>query len=60
LSSVDEYRTDEAKVPAGHFVIIDKTCATYKKIPEDTRKGIDRELIGIMPVVTTAANALYA
>ncbi len=60
LSSVDDYRTDEAKVPANTFLIVDKTCATYKKIPEDRRKGKNRELIGIVPVVTTAANALYA
>lgn len=60
LSAIDEYKTDEAKVAANTFVIVDKTCATYKKIPEDSRKGINRELIGILPVVTTAANALYA
>lgn len=60
LSTVDEYRTDEAKVEDGTFVIIDKTCATYKKIQEDHRKGQERELLGIVPVVTTAANAMYA
>ena len=60
LSDVDEYRTDEKKVAANTFMIFDKTCGSYKKIPEDTRKGQDRELIGIVPVVTTAANALYA
>lgn len=60
LSAVDEYRTDEKKVAANTFMIFDKTCGSYKKIPEDTRKGQDRELIGIVPVVTTAANALYA
>ena len=26
---------------------------------EDSRKGEERDLIGIVPVVTTAANALY-
>lgn len=60
LSDVDEYRTDEKKVAANTFMIFDKTCGSYKKIPEDTRKGQDRELIGIVPIVTTAANALYA
>jgi hypothetical protein len=60
LSSIDAYRTDEAKVAPNSFLIVDKTCSTYKKIPEDTRKGVNRELIGIMPVVTTAANAMYA
>jgi len=60
LSSIEEYRTDEVKVPANHFLIVDTTGATYGKVTEDTRKGKDRELIGIVPVVTTAANALFA
>lgn len=60
LSAIDDYRTGEAKVPANTFLIADKTCATYKKIPEDMRKGKNRELLGIVPVITTAANALYA
>ena len=60
LKDVDEYRTGEANVPAQSFYIVDKTCATLNKVPEDKRKGSKRELIGIFPVVTTAANALYA
>lgn len=60
LSAVDEYRTEEAKVPAGSFLIVDTTGATYGKVQEDTRKGISCECIGIVPVVTTAANAIYA
>lgn len=60
MSLVEEYRTDEAKVKADRFVIVDTTGSTLGKIPEDTRKGKDRELIGIVPVVTTAANALLA
>ena len=60
LSTINEYRTDEAKVPANTFLIVDTTGATYKKVSEDSRKGINREVIGIIPVVTTAANALYA
>ena len=60
LSAVDEYRTDEAKVTPGTFMIFDKTCASYKKIQEDSRKGQKRELLGIVPVVTTAANAMYS
>ena len=60
LSSVEEYRTDEAKVKADHFLIVDTTGSTLGKIAEDSRKGIKRELIGIVPVVTTAANALLA
>ena len=60
LKDIDEYRTGEANVPAQSFYIVDKTCATLNKVPEDKRKGSKRELIGIIPVVTTAANALYA
>ena len=59
LSAIDEYRTDESKVPANTFLIVDTTGATYKRVPEDIRKGKDREVIGIVPIVTTAANALY-
>ena len=60
LTAIDEYRTDEAKVPANTFLIVDTTGSTYSKITEDTRKGVARELIGIVPIVTTAANAMYA
>lgn len=60
LDKVDAWRADEEKVQANHFVIVDKTCSPYKKIMEDQRKGQQRELLGIVPVITTAANALYA
>lgn len=60
LSSVEEYRTDESKVPAGSFLIVDTTAGTYKKVAEDDRKNDKREVIGVVPVVTTAANALFA
>ena len=60
LSAIDEFRTDEAKVPANTFLIVDTTGATYNQVVEDYRKGQKREVIGIIPIVTTAANALYA
>lgn len=59
LSAIDEYRTDEAKVANNSFLIVDTAFNTYGKIPEDHRKNEKREMIGIMPVITTAANALY-
>lgn len=59
LAKIDEYKTGESKVKADTFLIVDTTGATYQKIQEDSRKGENRELLGIMPVVTTAANALY-
>lgn len=60
LSAIDEWRTDESRVGNNTFVIADVSFNTYGKIPEDTRKDARREMIGIMPVVTTAANAMYA
>lgn len=60
LDKIDEYRTDEAKVPANTFLIVDTTGGTYAKVTEDSRKGKAREVIGLVPVVTTAANAMYA
>ena len=60
LTAIDEYRTGESMPANNTFVIADKTCGTLGKIVEDTRKGSQRELIGIFPVVTTVANALYA
>lgn len=60
LTAIDEYRTGENKVAANTFWVFDKTCATLNKIPEDHRKGQDCECIGIFPVITTVANALYA
>lgn len=59
LSAIDEYRTGEAAVPNNSFIIADMTFGTYGKILEDERKNEKREIIGIMPVITTAANALY-
>lgn len=60
LSAIDEFRTGEAAVGHNTFVIADIAFNTYGKIPEDRRKNEKREMVGIMPVITTAANALYA
>lgn len=61
MSVIDEYRTDESRVGTNEILIVDKTRKAYAKVPEDkTHKNDGRELIGIVPVVTTAANALYA
>ena len=60
LSAIDEFRTGEAAVGNNTFVIADIAFNTYGRIPEDDRKNEKREMVGIMPVITTAANALYA
>lgn len=58
---VMEWVADEKKVPTNNFRIIDKTCASYNRIMEDSEhKNRQREVLGIFPVVTTAANAMYA
>ena len=60
LSAVDELRTEESRAPLNSFIIADVSFNTYGKIQEDVRKKEKREMIGVMPVVTTAANAMYA
>lgn len=58
---VMEWVAGEKKVPSNNFRIIDKTCASYNRIMEDSEhKNRQREVLGIFPVVTTAANAMYA
>ena len=60
LEEIDGYATGETPVMPNTFVIVDKTRGTlgtsFAKNPDGTQK----ELVGIIPVVTTAANALYA
>ena len=61
MDAVDEYRTDESRVGTNEILIVDKTRKPYVKIPEDkNHKNDGRELIGVIPIITTAANALYA
>jgi hypothetical protein len=60
LSAIDEFRTGEATVGNNTIVIADIAFNTYGRIPEDDRKNEKREMVGIMPVITTAANDLYA
>ena len=65
IDEVDEYRTGENKVTAmgdlGSFVIVDTSFGTLRKVIEKSdRKNKKREVLGIVPVITTAANALLA
>lgn len=59
LEEIDGYATGETPVRTNRIVIVDKTRGTlgtaYAKAPDGTQK----ELVGIIPVITTAANALY-
>lgn len=71
MDKVDEYRTDESRVGINEIVVVDKTRKGYVKIPEDKNhkdaqkesgdtKYTECEMIGIIPIITTAANALQA
>ena len=61
MAQIDEYRTDESRVGTNEILVVDKTRRPYGKIPEDkSHKNDERELIGIIPIITTAANALQA
>ena len=61
MTEVDEYRTDEARVGTNEILIVDKTRKSYNKVAEDKQhKDRGQELIGVIPIITTAANALYA
>ena len=58
--TIELFRTGERKPAVNKFMIIDKTQAQYEEVPVDQfHKGNNQQLIGILPVVTTAANALY-
>lgn len=56
IEQIDEYKTDEDVVPPNQIYIADITRAGYDRTTDATEK----ECIGIIPVITTAANALVA
>ena len=60
LSVIDSYKTGERKVQTNRIIIADKTCSTYKNAMALNAKKANREILGIMPIITTAANAIYA
>jgi len=55
------YRQGIEKPQKNHFIIVDKNQEIYQKIPVDSKHMTisSRYLIGVLPVVTTATNALY-
>ena len=60
LDKIEQFRTGERKPALNKFMIVDKTQAQYEEVPVDQfHKGNNQQIIGIVPVVTTAANALY-
>jgi hypothetical protein len=57
MTDLDRFRTDEAKVPQNQIYIVDLTRQKYQK--DDTVSEDKKEYIGLLPIVTTASNALY-
>lgn len=60
LETIDGYATGETPVRPNTFVIVDKTRGTLGKAYSKKADGTQKEIVGILPIVTTAANALYA
>ena len=56
LSSIDEYKTDEDVVAPNTIMIADMTRSRYVRAADIN----ETECIGIIPIITTAANALIA
>ncbi len=57
MESLDKFRIDESKVPKNQIYIVDLTRQKYQKDEYDPSDK--KEYVGILPVITTAANALY-
>ncbi len=55
IEDLDGYSTGEQKVRQNTMIIVDKTRGTYGK----SVTGKNKDIVGILPVVTTAANALH-
>ena len=61
MSELDQYRTGVRKPKSNKFIIVDKNQEIYQKIPVDSKHMSlsSRYMLGILPIVTTATNALY-
>lgn len=60
LETIDGYATGETPVRPNTFTIVDKTRATLGTAFAKSQNGNQKQIVGIIPVVTTAANGLYA
>jgi hypothetical protein len=56
METIDEYKTGESRVPLNSIYVVDISRGVYGK----TQDKNDMECVGIVPVITTAANALQA
>ena len=59
INTVDGYATGETPVRPNTFTIIDKTRSTLGTAFAKAENGMQKEIVGIIPIVTTAANGLY-
>ena len=59
IEEIDGYATGETPVRTNRIVIVDKTRGTLGTAYAKASNGSQKELVGIIPVITTAANALY-
>ncbi len=57
MDNLDKFRIDENKVPNNQIYIVDLTRQKYQKDEYETSNK--KEYVGILPVITTASNALY-
>ena len=60
IEEIDGYATGETPVRPNRIVIVDKTRGTLGTAFAKAEDGMQKELVGIIPVITTAANAMYA
>ena len=60
IEEIDGYATGEIPVNKNHFIIIDKTRSALKKAYARDEEGNEKQVVGIIPIITSAANALYA
>ncbi len=58
---LEKYRSSELMPADNSFIIVDKNQELLDKVPVDAKHMTDesRYLIGLLPIVTTATNALY-
>lgn len=60
LETIDGFATGEVPVSPNKIVIVDKTRGTLGRAYAKSENGVQKQIVGIIPVITTAANALYA
>lgn len=60
IDVIDGYATGETPVSQDSIVIVDKTRGTLGEAFAKNDAGYQKQVVGIIPIITTAANGLYA